>query len=94
MINTTVSQGNSSVSQESSSSEQETEMQTLSFQPSTSQAQESHFGVNQYVSWCFPMEDLCLDTIWSKCNNFASLKQMKSEPDLTCFQASDKEIDL
>ena len=24
------------------------------------------FGMDQYVSWCLPMDDLCLDTIWSK----------------------------
>ena len=26
----------------------------------------SDFGMDQYVSWCLPVEDLCLDTIWSK----------------------------
>ena len=24
------------------------------------------FGMDQYVSWCLPTEELCLDTIWSK----------------------------
>ena len=40
-----------------------------------------------------PTEDLCLDTIWAKCEDFASHKWMKSKPDLTCVQASGKETD-
>ena len=24
------------------------------------------FGMDKYVSWCLPTEDLCLDTIWAK----------------------------
>ena len=39
------------------------------------------FGMDQYVSWCLPMDGLCLDTIWSKYEDFASHKQMKAEPD-------------
>ena len=28
------------------------------------------FGMDQYISWCLPIEDLCLDTIWSKYEDF------------------------
>ena len=24
------------------------------------------FGIDQYVSWCLPQEDLCLEMIWNK----------------------------
>ena len=52
------------------------------------------FRVDQYVSWCLPMDDLRLDTIWSKYDLFASLKQIKLEEDLTCLQASTRVTDL
>ena len=42
------------------------------------------FGMDQYVSWHLPAEDLSLDTIWAKYEDFASHKPMKLEPDLTC----------
>ena len=42
------------------------------------------FGMDQYVSWCLPTEDLSLDVIWSKYEDFASHRRMKLEPDLTC----------
>ena len=29
-----------------------------------------HFGMDQYVSWCLPPDELCLDTIWVKCDDF------------------------
>ena len=35
------------------------------------------FGMDQYVSWCFPTEDICLDTIWSKYEDFG--KQQANE---------------
>ena len=28
------------------------------------------FGMDLYISWCLPMEDLCLDTIWAKYEDF------------------------
>ena len=28
------------------------------------------FGMDQYVSWCLPMDDLRLDTIWSRYEEF------------------------
>ena len=28
------------------------------------------FGIDQYVSWCLPPEELCLDVIWSKYEEF------------------------
>ena len=28
------------------------------------------FGMDQYVSWCLPVDDLRLDTIWSKYEEF------------------------
>ena len=54
----------------------------------------SYSGMDQYVSWCLPTEELCLNTIWSSMKIFACLKQMKVEPDLTCLQASAKVTDL
>ena len=42
------------------------------------------FGMDQYVLWCLPTEDLTLDVIWAKYEDFASSKPMKLEPDLTC----------
>ena len=28
------------------------------------------FGMDQYASWCLPTEDICLDTIWAKYEDF------------------------
>ena len=28
------------------------------------------FGIDQYVSWCLPPEDLCLEIIWNKFEEF------------------------
>ena len=38
--------------------------------------QESHgdFGMDQYVFWCLPAEDLCLDSIWAKYKYFCKLQ--------------------
>ena len=30
----------------------------------------SAFGMDQYVSWCLPADELTLDTIWSKFEEF------------------------
>ena len=40
------------------------------------------FGTDQYVSWCLPPEDLCLEMIWNNLMNSLNLKQMRSELDL------------
>ena len=53
-----------------------------------------NFGMDQYVSWCLPTDELSLDTIWSKYEDFANLKQMKLEQDLTCLQHSTRVTDL
>ena len=29
-----------------------------------------NFGIDQYVSWCLPPEDLCLELIWNKFEEF------------------------
>ena len=42
------------------------------------------FGMDQYVSWCLPTEDLSLEVIWAKYEDFASHRPMELEPDLTC----------
>ena len=52
------------------------------------------FGMVKYVSWCLPAEECSSDTIWAKYEDFASLKQMKLEQDLTCLQASAKVTDF
>ena len=136
-------QENTSVSQDLSSSDKEMEVQSPSFQPSTSQAQfvppmfmpyiestkmdwtmndglyhrllkwklkcesildcelamlpeskkckkviawSGEFGMDQYVSWHLPKEDVCLDTIWAMYEDFC-------KPQATCLHTSDKEID-
>ena len=32
------------------------------------------FGMDQYVSWCLPIEDLSLDAIWAKYEDFCKLQ--------------------
>ena len=44
------------------------------------------FGMDQYVSWHLPKEDVCLDTIWAMYEDFC-------KPQATCLHTSDKEID-
>ena len=51
------------------------------------------FGMDQYVLRCLPADELNLDTIWSKYEDLASLKQMKCEQDLTYLQAFAKAVD-
>ena len=36
--------------------------------------QSGDFGMDQYVSWCFPPEDLCLGVIWAKFEDFCKLQ--------------------
>ena len=50
------------------------------------------FGMDQYVSWCLPTEDLSLELFVPSMNIFANHRPMKLEPDLTCWQALDKVI--
>ena len=52
------------------------------------------FRIDQYVSWCLAAEDLSLDTIWAKYEDFCKPLPMKLGPDLTYLQASDKAIIL
>ena len=35
------------------------------------------FGMDQYVSWCLPTEELCFNTVWFMYEDFTSLKQIK-----------------
>ena len=51
------------------------------------------FGMDQYVSWYLPTEDIAWIQYGPSMKIFASHKLMKSEPDVTCLQASSKEID-
>ena len=144
VTNTSVYQENSSVSQESSNSDQEIEVQSPSFQPSTSQAQyiegpkmdwtvsddlyhgflkwkmkyenildcelamlpeskkckkviawSGDFGMDQYVSWCLPVEDLCWDTIWAKYEDFCKpqTNELRARFDLlTSFRQGNRSI--
>ena len=54
------------------------------------------FGIDQYVSWCLPPEDLCLEVIWNKCEEFC--KPQTNEVSvrfdlLTGFRQGDKSVD-
>ena len=42
------------------------------------------FGINQYVSWCLPPEDLCFEVIWAKYEDFCKLqiKEFRARLDL------------
>ena len=40
-------------------------------------ARSDECGVDQHVSWCLPGDELNLDTIWSKYDDFCKSKQMK-----------------
>ena len=42
------------------------------------------FGMDQYLSWCLHAEDLSLEVIWAKYEDFAGHRPMKLELDLTC----------
>ena len=52
------------------------------------------FGMDQYVLWCLLSEDLSLDTIQAKYEDFCKPQTKKLGPDLTCLQASHKVIVL
>ena len=54
------------------------------------------FGMDQYVSWCLPMEDLCLDTIWSKYEDFCKpqANEVRARFDLlTSFRQGNQSVD-
>ena len=47
--------------------------------------------MDQYVSWSLSTDELMLDTIWEKIEEFCKLQLNEVRPDLTYFQASGKE---
>ena len=54
------------------------------------------FGINQYVSWCLPQEELCLDVIWSKFEEFCKLQtnELRARFDLlTSFRQGQMSVD-
>ena len=48
---------------------------------------EWRFWIDQYVSWNVTNEELTLDVIWEKFEEFCKPNLMRSEQDLTCLQA-------
>ena len=54
------------------------------------------FGMNQYVSWCLPTEDLCLDAIWAKYKDFCKpqTNEVRARFDLlTSFRQGNHSVD-
>ena len=54
------------------------------------------FGMDQYVSWCLPMEDFCLDTIWAKYEDFykPQVNEARARSDLhTSFRQGNQSVD-
>ena len=54
------------------------------------------FGIDQYVSWCLPPEEVCLDVIWSKFGKFCKLQtnEIRARFDLlTSFRQGDCSVD-
>ena len=54
------------------------------------------FGIEQYVSWCLPLEDLCLEVLWNKfkelCNH--QTNEVRARFDLlTSFSQGDMSVD-
>ena len=52
------------------------------------------FGMDQYVSWCLPNEDLNLDVIWSKYEYFCRPQTNEVRARFDLLTSSDKETDL
>ena len=51
------------------------------------------FGMEQYISWCLPAEDLCLDTIWDRYEEFCNpqANEVRARFDLlTCFRQGNR----
>ena len=56
----------------------------------------SDFGMDQYVSWCLPTEELSLDTIWSKYEDFckSEVNEVRARFDLlTSFRQGNRSVD-
>ena len=54
------------------------------------------FGIDQYVSWCLPPEDLCLEVIWTKFEEFykPQTNEVRARFDLlTSFRQGDCSVD-
>ena len=54
------------------------------------------FGIDQYVSWCLPPEDLCLEMIWNKFEEFCipQTKEVRARFDLlTSFRQGNMSVD-
>ena len=54
------------------------------------------FGMDQYVSWCLPTEELNLDTIWGKFEEFCKpqMNEVRAHFDLlTCFRQGNRSVD-
>ena len=55
------------------------------------------FGMDQYVSWCLLTEDLCLDTIWAKYEDFCKpqTNEIRARFDLlTSFRQGNCSVDV
>ena len=54
------------------------------------------FGIDQYVSWCLPKEDLCLEVLWNKYEEFCKpwTNEVRAKFDLlTNFRQGDCLVD-
>ena len=59
-------------------------------------AQSGDFGMDQYVSWCLPTEDICLNTIWAKYEDFCKpqANEFSARFDLlTSFRQGNRSVD-
>ena len=53
------------------------------------------FGMDQYVSWCFPIEEISLDTIWAKYEDFCKpqANEVRARVDLlTSFHQGNRSV--
>ena len=54
------------------------------------------FGTDQYISWCLPQEELCLEMIWNKFDDFCKPQTnvIRARFDLlTSFRQGDMSVD-
>ena len=54
------------------------------------------FGIDHYVSWCLPQEELCLEMIWNKFDEFCKpqTNEARARCDLlTSFRQGDVSVD-
>ena len=59
-------------------------------------ASSGDFGIDQYVSWCLPQEELCLEMIWNKFEEFCKpqTNEVRARFDLlTSFRQGDMSVD-